>query len=479
MVAPRERSSLGVCNGVLECVGQTPMVRLPAGFDAGVGGEVLLKLEFLNPGGSVKDRIAVRMIEAAEESGQLRPGGTVVERTSGNTGVGLAMAAAARGYRCVVVMKDSMSREKVDMLRAFGAQVVLTPGHLPPEHPEHYVRLATRIAAQTPGAWLADQFHNPANPGAHESGTGPEVWEQTEGRLTAFVAGCGTGGTITGTARFLKGRDPGVRIVAVDPEGSIFEPAWRTGAPGCSRPYAVEGVGEDHVLPGTWDPELIDAYEVVGDAEAFHVARRLARETGIFAGGSSGLAVAAGLREARRAGRGARVVVLLPDSGTRYLSKCFDDDWMRDHGYLAAPARALCTAGDLRRGAPGVVLGWDASLEEARRYLAEHGVRPLPVLNRAGGLAGVVDEVELLRQDALGEMLENVPARSALAPAPPVVSEDEPWERAAELLRRYERVLVRGAEGWTGLDRRDLLCALPRLRSRPIPTPPRAAQPSP
>ncbi len=309
---------------IAELVGNTPLVRLNA-VTAGIDATVLAKVEYLNPGGSAKDRIAGRMIDAAERSGALRPGGTIVEPTSGNTGVGLALVAQQRGYRMVFVVPDKFAGEKVAVLRAYGAEVVVVPTHVPPEHPESYYSVSDRLAREIPGAFKPDQFANDNGPLAHHETTGPEIWRDTDGRVTHLVAGVGTGGTITGTGRYLREVSGGaVTIVGADPEGSVYS--------GEVGSYLVEGVGEDF-WPQTFDPTVVDRFERVGDAESFAMTRRLAREEGLLVGGSSGMAVVAALRTARGLSRDDTVVVVLPDHGRGYLSKVFDDDWMRAHGF--------------------------------------------------------------------------------------------------------------------------------------------------
>src|SRR5262245_28462619 len=332
-----------VADSVLELIGDTPLVRLPR-IGRGLTCDLIAKTETTNPGGSVKDRPAVAMVDAAERDGLLVPGGTIVEPTSGNTGVGLAIVAAQRGYRCIFVMSDKMSEEKVALLRAYGADVVVCPTAVPPEHPDSYYSLADRLTRETPGAFRPDQYSNPANPAEHERSTGPEIWRQTDGRVTHFVAGIGTGGTITGVARYLKSRNPSVQVIGADPEGSVF-------SGGTGRPYLVEGVGEDF-WPTTFDPSLVDRTIMVSDAESFAAARRVTREEGILIGGSCGTAVHAALVAAQDLGPDAVVVVLLPDSGRNYLSKIFNDDWMVRFGFLRMEGT---TAGDVLAAKDGSI----------------------------------------------------------------------------------------------------------------------------
>lgn len=334
-------AAMSYAESILDLVGNTPLVRLARlTQDLGSLDEqplLLAKLELLNPGGSVKDRIGLPMIEAAERAGLLRPGGTIVEPTSGNTGHGLAMAAARKGYRCVFVMADKQSEEKRALLRAYGAEVVVCPTSVEPEDPRSYYSTARRLVEEIPGAFSPGQYWNPANPAAHERATGPEIWEQTAGRITHLVAASGTGGTITGTGRYLKALNPRIEIVGADPEGSIL-------SGDTARSYLTEGVGEDF-LPGTYDPEVVDRWVRVSDAAAFATARRMTREEGILVGGSSGTAVAAALhlvRDLVERGRGpeSTVVVVVPDTGRNYLSKIYSDDWMRDHGMFDDAAGA-------------------------------------------------------------------------------------------------------------------------------------------
>jgi len=383
-------------DNVLATIGNTPLVRLNK-LARGIRPQVVVKLEFLNPGGSVKDRIGIAMIEDAERRGLLKPGSTIVEPTSGNTGMGLAIAAAIKGYKCIFVMPDKMSEEKIRALRAFGARVVITPTAVEPDDPRSYYSVSKRLAEETPHAFLAGQYWNPANPDAHYRSTGPEIWQQTAGKVSVFVAGMGTGGTISGTGKYLKERNPEVKVVGIDPVGSLYTEYFRTGVLGPAHGYKVEGVGEDF-LPSTMDFGVVDDVAQVSDRESFLTTRRLVREEGIFCGGSCGMAVAGALKwlrspAAEQLSEDDIVVVLLPDSGSRYLSKLFDDNWMRENGFLESS-----TVGDLVAEHPREVIAADdkTTVAAAIRLMKTHGISQLPVLDSAGGLHGIISESDLL-----------------------------------------------------------------------------------
>jgi cystathionine beta-synthase len=381
-------------DNVLETIGWTPMIRLNR-VTRGIRTPVYVKAEFFNPGGSLKDRIGLPIIEAAEKDGSLKPGGTIVEATSGNTGIGLAIAAALRGYRCIFTMPDKMSQEKVRLLKAFGAEVIVTPTAVPPDHPENYLVVAKRIAKETPNALFANQFYNDANPQAHYDTTGPEIWEQTEGRVTHFVYAAGTGGTITGVGRYLKEKNPKIRIIAGDPVGSILAETWRTH--GKSKPegvpYKVEGIGQDKV-PGTLDMSIVDDFLPVTDKEAFTMARRLTREEGLFVGGSSGLITHIALGVARQLDDpGALVVAVLPDTGERYLSKLYSDEWMRENQMLDADRTTVSfILGAKANGSqPIISVGPGTTVRQALRLMALHDVSQLPVMDDTSAVGSVAD----------------------------------------------------------------------------------------
>jgi cystathionine beta-synthase len=458
-LTPETRRFERPVDSVLELVGWTPLLRLHR-IGRGIRTPIYGKCEFMNPGGSVKDRIGLALIEAAEASGALRPGGTVVEGTSGNTGVALALAASTRGYRCIFTMPDKMSREKVKLLRAFGAEVIITPTAVPPDHPEHYVQRAKRIAAETPGAVLADQFYNPANPEAHYRTTGPELWTQSEGRITHFVAGAGTGGTLSGTARYLKEQNPDVQAVGVDPRGSVIASFHREGVMHPGAPYAVEGLGNDKI-PGTLDLAAVDHYVTVDDVDAFAMAMRLTREEGIFVGGSAGLNLHAAVELARELDDpDAFVVSILCDWGERYLTKLYDPEWMESNGFTPRERRragellAQKGQGPNDQGAklPGLVSVQPTTpVRMALSALSTHDVSQLPVL-RGGLSVGSVQEGELLTQVLEDPSILDAPVESVMGPPFPVIEEGLPVEDLTRLLGRGNpAVLVRRGDAIQGI----------------------------
>jgi cystathionine beta-synthase len=410
---------------VLDLVGRTPLVRLQR-LSRGVEPTLLAKLEYMNPGGSVKDRIGLRMIEQAERGGKLRPGGTIVEPTSGNTGVGLAIAATLRGYRCVFVMPDKIAEEKRALLRAYGAEVVICPTAVEPGSPESYYSVSDRLAEEIPGAYKPDQYSNPANPEAHYETTGPELWDQTGGEIDAIVFSVGTGGTISGTARYLKELKPDLLVVGADPEGSIYS------NPEDVHPYLVEGIGEDF-WPKTYDPSLVDEYVTVSDRDSFRTARRLAREEGMLVGGSGGTAVWAMLQVARRFGPDATIVTLIPDSGRGYLSKVYDDNWLLEHGFLERVTTqptieevlAFKQGGEARL--PELVLiESHEKVGQAIELMQRYGISQIPVVRHApaeslADIVGSIRERGLLERVFLNEGAMTEDVAGAMEPPLPAV----------------------------------------------------------
>jgi cystathionine beta-synthase len=439
---------------ILDLVGDTPIVRLPRMQPRG-GARLLAKLEYLNPGGSIKDRIGLPMLEAAEREGLLRPGGTIVEPTSGNTGVGLAQVAAQRGYRCIFVMPDKMSREKIALLRAFGAEIVVCPTEVEPEDPRSYYSVSRRIASETPGAFNPNQYANPANPQAHYDTTGPEIWEQLGEELDVLVAGVGTGGTVSGTGHYLKERKPGLQIVGADPIGSIYSSEQ-------VHSYLVEGVGEDF-WPTTFDRDVVDRWIRVSDREAFAATRRVAREEGILIGASGGLALHAALSVAAELPAERTVLVILPDGGRPYLSKVFNDDWMLVHGMFDGVARPP-TAGELvaaRRGEvpPLVSVAPEQPVADAIALLQRFAVSQLPVIGEGGEVVGCVHERTLLdraMRDGRGAL--EAPTSELMSDPLPVVQSARRLDDVYNDLQSSAAVLVADGNAPIGvLTRADVL----------------------
>ena len=448
-------------DNILDTIGWTPLIRLSR-VTRGIRTPVFVKAEYFNPGGSIKDRIGLPIIIAAEKDGSLKPGGTVVEATSGNTGIGLALAAALRGYRCIFTMPDKMSQEKVRLLKAFGAEVIITPTAVPPDHPDNYLMTAKRIAKETPGAIFANQFYNDANPEAHYATTGPEIWEQTQGKITHFVYAAGTGGTITGVGRYLKERNPKVRIVAGDPIGSILAEMWRTKGKAQVEgvPYKVEGIGQDKV-PGTLDLSLIDDYVPVTDRESFSMARRLTREEGLFVGGSSGLIVHVALQLAQKVNDAdAMVVAVLPDTGERYLSKLYSDEWMRENQLLDADRTSL---GQVLRGKPDhkgdiVSCTGGQTVRQALRLMHLHDVSQLPVVEN-GNCVGSVSDWSLSARSLENTTLLDATVSDVMDPPFPIVDATQSVDSVSKLLSKSNpAVLVREGGAVRGIvTRSDML----------------------
>ena len=453
-------------SNVLETIGWTPLVRLNR-VAQGIRTPVYAKAEFFNPGGSVKDRIGIAMIEAAERDGRLKPGGLVVEATSGNTGVGLALAAAVKGYHCIFTMPDKMSQEKARLLRALGAEVIITPTAVPPDHPDNYIIKGRAIAAAHPNAIFADQHYNPVNPEVHYRTTGPEIWEQTAGQVTHFVCAPGTGGTVSGAGRYLKQQRASIRVIAGDPVGSIYTDYARTHAKTEGRPYKVEGIGGDK-LPTSLHWDVIDEWITVSDKDAMLMARRLAREEGLFAGGSTGVNVVAALDVARRVNDPkALVVTVLADTGERYLSKVFNDEWLRENQILEAEHVSVAQLLEARNsGAPALIsVPPTATVRQALNLMSTYNVSQLPVLDGGDGVGAVAEPVLMARALEAPTTLDQ-PVQEVMDPPFPVVDADVPVERLTTLLSRdTPAALVRRDGKIAGIvTRYDLLHQLAGIR---------------
>jgi len=429
---------------ILSAIGHTPLVKL----NRMVGpndATVLVKCEFMNPGASIKDRMALYIIEKAEKEGKLKPGGTIIENTSGNTGMGVALAAAVKGYKCIFTMPDKMSLEKINRLKAMGAQVVVTPTNVPAEDPRSYYETAKRLHRETPGAFMLNQYHNPDNIEAHYKVTGPEIYEQTEGKFDYFVSGLGTGGTMSGAGKFLKEKIPGLKNVGVDPEGSVYEGYFKTGKLTEPHVYKVEGIGED-MLCGAMDFKVVDDIRQVDDRQSFVAARRLAREEGIFAGGSAGAAVHVAVQLAKEVGKGKTIVVILPDTGMSYVSKFHSDEWMRDNGFMEEKGTGMVR--DLLDGKKREVVTArkgdrvDAVVERLR----QHGISQMPVLSQDGRVMGMIHEYDLLNALVANKAKFADTIDSIIAPIQGVVSPETSLTRLREVFAQDKVAVVKDGE---------------------------------
>ncbi|MFQ5769122.1 MAG: cystathionine beta-synthase [bacterium] len=432
----------GILNSILETVGNTPLIKLNR-ITENIIATVLAKVESFNPGGSVKDRIAFSIIESFEKEGRLKPGGTIVESTSGNTGAGLALVAALKGYKAIFTMPDKMSAEKVRLLKAYGADVIVTPTAVPPESPESYYEVAKKIVQETPNAVLANQYYNPVNPETHYRTTGPEIWEQTSGKIDYFVAGVGTGGTISGTGKFLKEKNPEVKVIGADPVGSIIKEYFETKKMGVAKPYNVEGIGED-IIPGTLHFEYIDEIYQISDKESFNTARKISREEGIFIGGSGGTAACAALKLAKKLPGDKVVVVLLPDTGERYLSKFYSAEWMQENRFFDLEKISLKRVLEVKsNGLPAVIyVAPDDQVRDALAKMKEFNVSQLPVLENNKSI-GSVEEGVIMGQVIEDSSLFDSPVKQVMQKSLPIINQKESIEKAKHYLaRRYPAVLI-------------------------------------
>jgi len=455
----------GALENIIQAVGHTPIVKLNR-VTQGLTSDIYVKCEYLNPGGSHKDRVAINMIRRAEEAG-LKPGGTIVEATSGNTGASLALIAAIKGYKCVFVMPDKMSQEKLSSLRAFGARVVVCPTAVEPDDPRSYYQVSRRIAEETPNSFYANQYHNPANPEGHYLNTGPEIWEQTQGDCDVFVAGMGTGGTISGVGKFLKEKRPSTQIVGVDPVGSLYYDFVKSGRVTKPFTYKVEGIGEDF-FPSTMNLKIIDEIMRVDDKECFLMTRDLVRLEGLYVGGSSGAAVAGAIKYAQMTGKKQNILVLLPDSAQKYLSKIFNDDWMRENGFLDEQP-GLGTVRDLLLGKAGAIVSANPSdrVRDVIATLKSLGISQLPVIE-SGKLKGIVAEVDLLRHLVSGAGTLDSPIASLIESDYATVTPETKIELLQQVLADAKMAIVTERDGVVGIITKiDLIDFLAKRGAKP------------
>ena len=452
-------------NNILEVIGHTPMIRLNR-VARGVKATLLAKLEYLNPGGSVKDRIGITMLEAAEKEGKIKPGGTIIEGTSGNTGMGLALAAAIKGYQCIFTMPDKMSQEKIDALRALGAEVIVTPSEVEHHDPRSYHSVAERLSREIPNSFFPNQYENPANTEAHYKTTGPEIWEQTEGKITHVVAGVGTGGTITGVARFLKEKNPRIQVIGADPAGSIFAEMFKTGRKPQVQPYKIEGIGQDE-LPSNVDFSVIDEIYAVSDKNAFQLTRQLAHFEGIFAGGSSGAALYAALKTAAALTENDLVVVIIPDSGTRYLSKIYNDNWMRENQFLEPRIKvsaAQVVQDKQRRAEKCVSVPLGITVEQAVNLMREHDISQVPVIE-GGEVVGSISETRILDILMSDPVARLKPVAEYMEKPFPVISAEASIEEIAHNIDpQTPAILVKHAGGFDIITKSDLIFFLTKQK---------------